>query len=199
MCSVCNNYDLCQGCEAKGQHKEHPMLKIRKAKQAPARIVCQYNNMNQSSYNSCNSEMKLHQQQNNQFPKCAPSNATCQKEKHLARFVKDSHGDGLRVVAGTVFDCSWTFRNTGKTAWPQCTELIRTSGDELVMSSRPAIVPANMSVGSEQEHTFCISHVAPTQPGRYTIFFRLQHKEMRFGQKVWADILVTEAAPVAEK
>ena len=44
MCSTCNNYDLCQNCEAKGVHSEHAMLKIRKAGQAPNKIVCQYAN-----------------------------------------------------------------------------------------------------------------------------------------------------------
>jgi hypothetical protein len=28
-CSVCSNYDLCQGCESKNVHSEHPFLKIR--------------------------------------------------------------------------------------------------------------------------------------------------------------------------
>lgn len=43
MCSVCDNYDLCQNCEAAGKHKDHPMLKIRKESQAPAKLICQYN------------------------------------------------------------------------------------------------------------------------------------------------------------
>jgi hypothetical protein len=45
MCSVCHNFDLCQNCEAKGVHCEHVMLKIRKASQAPNKLICQYNNM----------------------------------------------------------------------------------------------------------------------------------------------------------
>ena len=45
MCSVCHNFDLCQNCEAKGFHCEHVMLKIRKASQAPNKLICQYNNM----------------------------------------------------------------------------------------------------------------------------------------------------------
>lgn len=48
MCSQCANYDLCQQCEAKGVHIEHPMLKIRKANQAPAKLVCQYANQSQA-------------------------------------------------------------------------------------------------------------------------------------------------------
>ncbi len=42
MCSVCANYDLCERCERVGVHSHHPMLKIRKACQAPATLVCKY-------------------------------------------------------------------------------------------------------------------------------------------------------------
>jgi hypothetical protein len=42
MCSVCNNFDLCATCEAKGTHNEHPMLKIRKPHQTPHSFVCQF-------------------------------------------------------------------------------------------------------------------------------------------------------------
>jgi hypothetical protein len=44
MCSVCSNYDLCENCEKAGVHMHHPMLKIRKAHQAPAKLICQYKN-----------------------------------------------------------------------------------------------------------------------------------------------------------
>jgi len=44
-CSVCHDYDLCDKCEGAGVHNEHPMLKIRKAKDAPVSIVCQYKNL----------------------------------------------------------------------------------------------------------------------------------------------------------
>lgn len=40
MCTVRNNYDLCQNCERNDSLRIHPMLKIRKSKQAPARIMC---------------------------------------------------------------------------------------------------------------------------------------------------------------
>jgi len=40
MCSVCTNYDICEKCESKGIHIEHPMLKIRKVSQAPAKLIC---------------------------------------------------------------------------------------------------------------------------------------------------------------
>ena len=44
MCSVRPNFDICEKCEAKGIHSEHPFLKIRKPEWAPAKLICQYNN-----------------------------------------------------------------------------------------------------------------------------------------------------------
>mmetsp|Transcript_24316 Transcript_24316/g.30156 ORF Transcript_24316/g.30156 Transcript_24316/m.30156 type:complete len:170 (-) Transcript_24316:961-1470(-) len=41
MCSVEADTDYCSTCERKGIHK-HPLLKIRKPSQAPAKLICQY-------------------------------------------------------------------------------------------------------------------------------------------------------------
>jgi len=51
MCSVCSNYDICDQCEQKGVHSQHAMLKIRKPEFAPAKLICQYKNieMNQQA------------------------------------------------------------------------------------------------------------------------------------------------------
>jgi len=41
-CTVRHDYDLCEKCEAKGVNAENPMLKIRKAENAPVSVICQY-------------------------------------------------------------------------------------------------------------------------------------------------------------
>lgn len=106
MSTTINDYDICQKCEALNDTKGAPFLKIRNEKQAPARIVCQYNNMGQSAMGESN--LNLHQFAAQQKPvaqQMQPATAPAQqmqasKEKYLARFVKDSHGDGLRVTPG---------------------------------------------------------------------------------------------------
>lgn len=40
MCSVCGDTDFCQKCERAGVHAQHPLLKIRKPSQAPAKLIC---------------------------------------------------------------------------------------------------------------------------------------------------------------
>jgi hypothetical protein len=40
-CACCENYNLCEGCEANGKHSEHPMLKIRDPSQVVTKISCE--------------------------------------------------------------------------------------------------------------------------------------------------------------
>jgi len=83
-------------------------------------------------------------------------------------------------------------RNDGKTEWPADTTLIMTNGDE--MAAQPTHIG---SVQPEMEVEFAIDLVAPSQPGRYSTYFRMRSGENnRFGHKIWADILVEE--PIEE-
>jgi len=48
-------------------------------------------------------------------------------------------------------------------------------------------------VEPETDYTWEVELTAPSAPGRYTNFFRMQTgHSVRFGHKVWADIRVTE-------
>lgn len=53
-CSVCEDFDYCDKCEAQKPHN-HPFLKIRKPEQAPAFIACKYSQLSQSNSSSQNS------------------------------------------------------------------------------------------------------------------------------------------------
>lgn len=51
----------------------------------------------------------------------------------------------------------------------------------------------------EGEYTWTLNLVAPSKPGRYTAFYRMQTgHSVRFGHKVWADIRVIEPVKAAE-
>jgi len=48
-CSVCNDYDLCERCEAVANHP-HPFLKIRHPSQAPFKIIVIMNDEQEESF-----------------------------------------------------------------------------------------------------------------------------------------------------
>lgn len=122
-CSVCEDFDFCEKCEADKKHA-HPFLKIRRPEQAPAFISCNYSQLNQSQMSSSSSG--------------AARRSTTHKKPaekkifHQARFVKESIGDKHPVKPGQKFTKSWTFRNGGEADWPEDTLFIQTNGDNLM-------------------------------------------------------------------
>lgn len=193
-CSVCPDYDLCETCEAKGTHAEHPMLKVRQPSHAPAQLLCQYKNIPSSVI----PPQVVPQQQAQEEPK--PRGFGTKKVeksfvKYSGRFVKESFGDNHKVAPGQKITKSWTFRNDGQTTWPEDTLFIQTNGDE--MKAQP--VPINQVVAADSEHVWEVQLTAPEKEGRYQCFFRMvTGNNYRFGHKVWAELLVEKVA-VEEK
>lgn len=105
--------------------------------------------------------------------------------------------DKFEVEAGAHFKKTWTFRNDGQTAWPIGTKLVKSCGDNL----GEQIVTMLEEVQPNCEIDFTVEFVAPMSEGKYTAYFRLQVGNIKFGQKVWCDIMVVkpkvvEAEPV---
>lgn len=115
-----------------------------------------------------------------------------QAEKKIvynARFVKETFGEKYKVRPGDVFYKTWTFRNEGETAWPHDAVLSYTNGDDFKAVSQPVLGTVNpgdqIDIGLKMQ--------APQLPGKYCAFFRFVYGDnLRFGQKVWADIMVED-------
>lgn len=77
--------------------------------------------------------------------------------------MKESFGDKYVVMPGEKIRKSWTFRNDGKTSWPEDTLFIQTNGDN--MNSSPVALTA--AINSDSEHTWEVELTAPQKEGRY--------------------------------
>jgi hypothetical protein len=109
--------------------------------------------------------------------------------------VKENYGDRHKVLPKQQIVKEWTFRNTGDSEWPVDTLFIQTNGDNL------EAVPFKLEnlVKSGDEITISLPLVAPELPGKYCAFFRFVHGDnLRFGQKVWCDILVEAPEVIPE-
>lgn len=119
----------------------------------------------------------------------------CEKPKtvrYSGRFVKESFSDKEQFQPGEDFTKSWTLRNDGQTSWASDTVFMQTNGDNL------EAMPLSLmgEVAANEEHVWTVSMKAPTNPGRYTAYFRMcTGANIRFGHKVWCDILVVEPQP----
>jgi uncharacterized protein affecting Mg2+/Co2+ transport len=217
-CTSCPDFDLCESCEAKGIHPaDHIFLKAKRPLRGPA--LCRQN----PTATAVRAQARCpyvrargftqHAEAQQHGPRvllgnwrrhggCAQSQAdkteckTATKcEAPKANFVKDiTIEDGSPCVAGSVMVKTWTMKNVGNAAWPQGVTLAFVGGQlspftEDNKTSTPTI-------GAEAGETVNISVTVkmPTQPGRYTGYYRLITKEgHRFGQRVWVDSLVVPA------
>lgn len=110
-----------------------------------------------------------------------------------ARFV--SHVSPLNraaIAPGVSFSKIWRLRNEGSTAWPEGCRLVHVGACTLGASLHGVEVPP-AAVG--QFVDIKVDMVAPTETGRYVSYWRLiTPSGVRFGHRVWADILVEAPA-----
>lgn len=120
--------------------------------------------------------------------------------KYSARFVKESFPDKFKVNPGEAFTKTWTMRNDGETFWPANVRFIQTNGDDL--SSTDCVFLKKSLVAPGQEYNWTVEMTAPNKAGQYCAYFRMAFEQngnlVRFGHKVWCNILVEEPAKIEE-
>ena len=101
--------------------------------------------------------------------------------------------DSSQILGGASFIKTWRVKNDGSDAWPVGCVLATAGGDALYpQSAAPVRVPVPC-VGAGQDIDISVELTAPTAPGRYQGYFRLQTREGKwFGQRLWADIRVLD-------
>lgn len=115
-----------------------------------------------------------------------------------ARFVKHiTMPDGSEIAPRSSFVKTWRVRNDGQKDWPSGCILVAAGGDRMVdprLGETYEIQQAVPCAPAGCEVDVTVELMAPNATGRHMCFFRLQTAEgVRFGQRLWADILVNEA------
>jgi hypothetical protein len=165
MCSVRANFDICESCEASGAYNQYSMLKIRKPEFAPAKLICQYKNVQMNE--SVPSQICLVKQDPPAQKEAPPTKA--KNPRFQARFVKESVFDKHEVAPCAEFTKTWVFRNDGETAWPIDVQFLQSTGDDI--GAKP--VQIGYEVQAETNCEVTVMCKAPEQEGRYTAYFRM--------------------------
>ena len=102
-----------------------------------------------------------------------------------------NYPDGSDVPGGSVFVKTWEFKNTGPCTWNQNYRLIfgwKTDGSDWDQTG-PVNLPSVVNVGDVID--LSVTLTAPTKPGGYAAWFRLQNdKGYNFGPIFAVSILV---------
>lgn len=111
----------------------------------------------------------------------------------MARFVEHKSpspgNDVARVSPGQSFKKSWLVRNDSSTPWPEEVSLVPVSrGCQDLCSPPETAVVGAVAPGEEAE--LSVDLVAPAQAGMYEGFWRPFGGERKFGQRLWAKVMV---------
>jgi hypothetical protein len=168
-CKNCPDYDLCESCMGKGIHTTLGHTFDKHDK--PMQHTSVVPPLRQQVFN---------------FP-VMPS----------AKFVEDVNiPDGTEVPAGTKFVKIWRFVNDGTVDWPVGTCLLNVGGDKIAESFEFKL---DRAVKPGESAELPVPMVAPQAPRRYSSYWRLHTPDnVRFGDRVWVDIIVPAPAPLPQ-
>ena len=97
-----------------------------------------------------------------------------------ALFISETIPDDTEFASGEVFTKSWTFKNVGTCTWNTNYKLVFSTGDAM---GGPVSVNIPASVAPNAQVTISVNLTAPTDPGTYTGYWKLQaDDDKQFGQ-----------------
>ena len=86
-----------------------------------------------------------------------------------AELVSDSMPDTAKMRKGQTFVKTWTFKNTGKSTWPEGIRLVMRSGDNFIVDQSDIEGPIHPGSDCHIKATF----KAPDRTGKFVTYFRL--------------------------
>jgi murein DD-endopeptidase MepM/ murein hydrolase activator NlpD len=113
-----------------------------------------------------------------------------------ATIVSETLPDGSIVAPGASFEKSWTVENTGTTSWTKAGGYLWThDGEETFSAPLQTELGDAESIAPGQQKSWTLSLVAPTTPGVYRGYFRMDHYGVaRFGAQAHVEIEVQAGA-----
>eukprot|EP01137_Pigoraptor_chileana_P006831 Opistho-2@3360 len=213
-CGMCDDFDLCDGCESVVVHDEsHVFVKLRKMVSCKSGPLLLANFVPITAIpRDCAHAWQLQQQaslasatleqadiasrtRTDALPQRPRSHsvgdgvsASSDVKAYLARFVRDvACADGTVVEPNARFVKVWRMENNGIESWPRGTRLVSAGGNSMGGVTELAIAPTKPG----EERDLAIELVAPAEEGRHVGYWRLSLPDgTRFGHRVWVDITV---------
>ena len=177
-CTVCENFDYCEVCEAREEHG-HPFLKICDSTVPFPMVTCSMEPVDAKSTKLAFKNFKK----------------TVKVPKPKMAFIRhENYKEDSEVVVGSSIRKTWIVANTGTLPWPSDTTLqIKKSNLRLESSNIPSLAPG-------QEGTVECEIRIPQKEGRFAAVFRLILPDGRpFGEKLRASVNATESKPYQEQ
>jgi uncharacterized protein affecting Mg2+/Co2+ transport len=220
-CTTCSDFDLCEACEAKGEHpSDHIFLKAKRSLRGPP-LASRISVTSPSAIRRCpfvRARQQHAEQQQPHNPRvllgnwrrsgCGEQKCPATPEKFAttatatgipkAQFIADiTIPDGSPQIASTQIVKTWSMKNIGSASWPEGVKLAFVGGQlgpDTEDKEALSITAVPTCAAGETLH-LSVKVKMPSEPGRYTGYYRLITKDgHRFGQRVWLDCLVVPAS-----
>ncbi|KAK9238329.1 hypothetical protein V1525DRAFT_425495 [Lipomyces kononenkoae] len=217
-CAICENYDLCENCEALPNHPHdvtHPMIKLK----TPLRnltVDALEKKPEQEVVDTEVDAMKVEEPDEKDVVDekqvdasvdlinlDAEANKSVQENAHVpenaqlsSSFIEQAIKDGTVCRPGELFFQSWSLKNNGSGAWPAGVTLAFAGGDKMFVhqgiAANASISPFEVQPG--ESACFAAMLQAPKTEGLFVSFWKLVTAEgERFGDNLWCQIRVAAA------
>ncbi|KAK9484268.1 hypothetical protein V1527DRAFT_470493 [Lipomyces starkeyi] len=217
-CAICENYDLCENCEALPNYPHdltHPMIKLK----TPLRnltVDALEKKPDQDVLDAEVAEVEVEEPEEKQAVEekqvdasvdlinlDAEANKAVEANGPLSSsFIEQAIKDGTVCRPGELFFQSWSLKNNGAGAWPAGVTLAFVGGDKMFVNqdttANTSISPFEVQPG--ESACFAVMLQAPKAKGSYVSFWKLVTAEgERFGENLWCQIVVAAADEAASE
>ena len=114
-----------------------------------------------------------------------------------ATFIQETYPDYSSVAPGEKFIKTWDIKNIGSSTWNRNYKLVIDVASQNDSLGSPAEVSFPQNVSPGETVTLSVPLTAPTTPGTYAVYWKLQNDRGKTfgvdGDRVWVTIMVYEA------